>query len=337
MLEQTQQQSGMRSRGNLLPVEKRFCWDEKSSPEPFLRLLDALRQLNYQFVTPTPATHERVVSRPNRKQARDVRDVLGWSLPFSPEVIPPYLLQLLYDAGGILDRDDGLLNAAVRVSTVRGHLFLHSKYPTNDVDSVFLGPDSFRFAQLIMARSDPLRVGDSILDYGAGAGVGGIIAAAANPGTTVTLADVNPKALFLASINAEFAKVSFRVVQANDIDEVSGEYDLILANPPYMMDSERRVYRDGGDLYGTQLSLDWSLAGLRKLRPGGALILYTGVPIVDGRDPLLDQFRARLPASGWQWDYGELEPDVFGEELAQPAYSNVERIAAVGFKIKRAP
>ena len=320
---------------NSRPAYDQDCWDEKSDPEPFLRLLEALRQLNYQFVTPTPATHERVISRADRKQARDVRDVLGWSLPFNSDAIPPHLLQLLYDAGAILHRDDGLLNATVRVSTVRNSLFLHSRYPTTDADSVFLGPDTYRFVQLIMARGDALGMRDTILDYGAGAGVGGIVAAAANQGTTVTLADVNAKALFLASINAKFAKVPFSIVQSDSIDQVSGEFDLILANPPYMMDKERRVYRDGGDLYGTQLSLDWALAGLRKLQPGGTLLLHTGVPIVDGRDPLLEELRARLPAFGWHWDYGELEPDVFGEELAGQAYANVERIAAVGIKIKR--
>jgi hypothetical protein len=33
--------------------------------------------------------------------------------------------------------------------------------------------------------------------------------------------------------------------------------------------------------------------------------------------------------------YGELDPDVFGEELDTPAYACAERIAAVGLVVQR--
>ena len=35
----------------------------------------ALRDAGYRFVTPTPETHRRVVQRPDRARARDLRDV----------------------------------------------------------------------------------------------------------------------------------------------------------------------------------------------------------------------------------------------------------------------
>lgn len=169
-----------------------------------------------------------------------------------------------------------------------------------------------------------------ILDYGAGAGVGGIIAARFAPGAHLTLADVNPKALFLASINAEHAGIDHATVHVSAPREVSGPFDVLVTHPPFMIDSGRRAYRDGGDLYGAQLSLDWVLQGAALLAPGGRLILHTGVSIVDGSDVLLDALREQLPADGLTMDYRELDPDIFSEDLDEPAYAEVERIAAVG-------
>src|SRR3546814_3645905 len=57
--------------------------------EALLSLLRLLKQQDYRFVTPTPATHARVIARPDRKRARSLEDILGWSLPFEPSVLDP--------------------------------------------------------------------------------------------------------------------------------------------------------------------------------------------------------------------------------------------------------
>jgi methylase of polypeptide subunit release factors len=303
--------------------------------EALLQLLSLLRASDYSFITPTPATHARVVARESRKYAGSVRDVLGWSLPFAPDLLPRELLDVLLKAGAVLQKDDGLLAATIRVSSVRGALFVHSAYPTTGRDSVFLGPDSYRFADLIIARMKPLGPDARILDYGAGAGVGGIVAASASPGAKLSLADINPKALFLASINAEFAGLDYETKEASRPLDLEGEYDLIVTHPPFMMDRDGRAYRDGGGLFGGQLSLDWTVESMARLRPGGQLILHTGVSIVDGEDVLLNALRKRVPAAGWRLDYHELDPDIFGDELEHRAYAEVERIAAVGMVLER--
>ena len=300
-----------------------------------LELLHMLRMDGYAFVTVTPGSHARVVARPTRREARTVRDVLGWSLPFAPAVLPPPILDTLRTADVIREAGDGRLRCDIRVSSVDDTLFLHSAYPTGDYDSVFLGPDSYRFADYILAKMDSLRSGAQILDYGAGAGVGGITAGRHRPGATVTLADLNPKALFFASINAEFAGLHHHRVQASCPGDVAGEFDLIVMHPPFMMDEDGRAYRDGGGLYGARLALQWVVEGARKLAPGGKLVLHTGVSIVDGRDVLLDHLRRELPMIGWGFDYHELDPDIFSEDLGQPAYAEVDRIAAVGLCLTR--
>ena len=57
--------------------------------------------------------------------------------------------------------------------------------------------------------------------------------------------------------------------------------------------------------------------------------------MIDGADPLLQALRPGLDACGWPWGYRELDPDVFGEELQEPAYATAERIAAVALVVRR--
>jgi len=308
---------------------------EAARRQALLDLLEALEAEGYRFVTATPSTHARVVARADRREASSLRDVLGWSLPFAPGIVPARILEIMRAAGIVEERPGGLLASSVRVSSVHGRLFLHSAYPTLDQDSVFLGPDSYRFADLILARMGNLGPNARILDYAAGAGVGGITAAGAQPLARLTLADINPKALFLASINAEQAGLHAETVQTTSPAELEPGFDLIVTHPPFMIDPEARAYRDGGDLYGARLSLDWVLAGAQKLAPGGRLILHTGVAIVQGEDVLLPHLQQALPELGCSLWYHELDPDIFGDELAHEAYSQVERIAAVGACVTR--
>jgi SAM-dependent methyltransferase len=300
-----------------------------------LHLLSLLRASDYSFITPTPATHARVIGRESRKVAASLRDVLGWSLPFEPDLLPRELLDTLLTAGAVVQKDSGDARRNHQGLKRSRRLIRSLRLSDHGRDSVFLGPDSYRFADLIIARMKPLGPDARILDYGAGAGVGGIVAASASPGAKLSLADINPKALFLASINAEFAGLDYETKEASRPLDLEGEYDLIVTHPPFMMDRDGRAYRDGGGLFGGQLSLDWTVESMARLRPGGQLILHTGVSIVDGEDVLLNALRKRVPAAGWRLDYHELDPDIFGDELEHRAYAEVERIAAVGMVLER--
>src|SRR5690348_14024654 len=139
--------------------------------DALLQLLDLLEANNYAFVTPTPETHERLIAKRPLARPGDLRDVLGWSLPF--DTLDPKVEDLLSRAGVLETGSSGLRRALVRVSRVHGRLFVHSAFPTDEEDSVFLGPDSYRFADFIRQEigEGPHRV----VDIGAGAGVGGIV------------------------------------------------------------------------------------------------------------------------------------------------------------------
>jgi methylase of polypeptide subunit release factors len=65
--------------------------------------------------------------------------------------------------------------------------------------------------------------------------------------------------------------------------EITGLFDLIISNPPYLVDKSRRLYRHGGGAWGCNLGLRIVQEGLTKLGPGGKLLLYTGTPIVEGK------------------------------------------------------
>jgi methylase of polypeptide subunit release factors len=274
-----------------------------------------------------------VIAKPDKQAARSLRDVFGWSLPFQPDLLPPDMLASLEQADAV-EAHGNMLKSKIRVSSVDGQLFLHSAYPTKDDQSVFLGPDSYRFVAFVKAElaTDGVR---RLVDVGAGAGVGGLIAATLVPEARITLLDANPAALRLAAVNAHHAGVPAEFVEGCGIEDVPAGPDVVLANPPYMIDSEGRTYRDGGDMHGARVSLDWTLAAARRLAPGGRVLLYTGVAIVDGRDELREALQRELPELGCTMRYRELDPDVFGEELEKPAYAHVERIAAIGAVVER--
>lgn len=296
-------------------------------------LLRALKARGYHFVTPTPATQARVLARPDRREARNLTDILGWSLPFDRATIEPELLGLLEAADMIATRE-GRLRALCRVSSLQGHLFLHSAYPTEAANSVFLGPDSYRFADFVRAHLRDCD-GARIVDIGAGAGVGGIVAADACPGARVTLSDINPAALRLARINARFTGLDAELVEADGLAGIDGPIDVAIANPPYLIDPQRRSYRHGGGMRGGELSLVMAREAAGRLAPGGRLLLYTGSAIVDGRDELRAALEAAMAEAGCMLDYRELDPDVFGEELERPEYADVDRIAVVGAIVRK--
>ena len=67
--------------------------------QSLVRLGRWLQGSDYRFVTVTPATHARVDVRSGARQARDLRDVFGWSRPFEPGLLPQEVTGWL-QAGG---------------------------------------------------------------------------------------------------------------------------------------------------------------------------------------------------------------------------------------------
>lgn len=307
--------------------------DLPASPDPhLLALLEALTGAQYQFTSVTPATHARVVARDTMREANSLRDIFGWSLPFAPDTAGDELVGLLDRAGMLERRDDGLLRARIRVSSHGDCLFIHSAWPTDAENAVFFGPDSVRYAMLIEDLAGEMASDARIADYGAGSGIGGIVAALSLPDhAELLLADINPDALRFAAVNAAHAGLTPMTRDVMAPADLPGGHDLILLHPPFMIDASHRTYRDGGDMLGARLSLDWALAAAERLAPGGRVLMHTGVAIVAGEDHLEAALDEGADKAGLDLAYFELETDYYGEELDTPAYrdAGVERIAMV--------
>lgn len=174
------------------------------------------------------------------------------------------------------------------------------------------------------------------VDIGCGSGIGALLIAQGARHAQVSALDINPLALRYTAVNAALAGLANVSVEPSDLlTGITGTFDLIVANPPYMLDARQRVYRHGGGALGADLSLRIVEQACERLTPGGTLLLYTGVAIVEGRDALLEAARLRLAGPDLSWHYRELDPDVFGEQLLEPGYEQVERIAAVALTVTR--
>jgi methylase of polypeptide subunit release factors len=293
-----------------------------------------LQSEKYRFTAVTPATHRRVLQQ--LQGTPTLQSIFGWNRPFDRAGLGPHILDLLAEAEA-LEETNGLYRSKVRYATLGDLLFVHSGFPTTEQDAVFFGPDTYRFARLLraslmhMPANRPLK----LVDIGSGSGAGGIYAARLLPGPTdLILADINRKALEFSAVNAALNDLpSAQTVFSDVLGGIEGEIDLIIANPPYLVDEERRLYRHGGGELGIALARRIAEQGLARLKPGGRLILYTGTPIVGGVDAFFESVRPMLQPTGLQFVYEEIDPDVFGEELDGQAYAHADRIAVVGLAV----
>jgi methylase of polypeptide subunit release factors len=296
-----------------------------------------LQARHYHFTTITPTSHKRVNSRSDH--TRDpFRSVFGWSQSFRAADLPSHVITLLKRAGE-LSVDGELLHSGVRFSSLGEQLFVHSAFPTDAADSVFFGPDTYRFARALRQAAAGIPTPDhfTVIDIGCGSGAGGLYVSSLLGHRVVgdvILADINPKALRYSRVNSVLNGMpKARTVLSNVFEQINEGGDLIIANPPYLVDGLQRAYRHGGGPLGLELAVRIVDEGLERLYSGGRLFLYTGAPILEGVDQFFAAVAPRLQARKCQYIYDEIDPDVFGEELDNAPYDRLDRIAVVGLTI----
>jgi release factor glutamine methyltransferase len=165
-------------------------------------------------------------------------------------------------------------------------------------------------ALLVMAGHSAPR----IADIGTGSGCLAVALARSFPGSTVVATDVSSEALAIARQNAASHEVGNRIefVETSYLDGVAREFDLIVANPPYVRDRDKPgLSRDVR--HEPEVALFGGEDGLRdiggvlnavstRLRPGGWVIMEFGYgqeddvqALVDARSTLrLDRIRNDL-------------------------------------------
>lgn len=103
------------------------------------------------------------------------------------------------------------------------------------------------------------RSGLRFLDIGTGSGCIAISLALRHPEANVTAFDISPEALLIATENASLnnARVHFRQTDILTFDPESEKhsFDIIVSNPPYVCDSEKREMTDNVLKYEPHLAL----------------------------------------------------------------------------------
>ncbi len=84
----------------------------------------------------------------------------------------------------------------------------------------------------LLVRSIRFRQGDRVLEIGTGTGV--VAIHCAKHGCHVTATDVVERALELASENARKNSVDVDLLEGDMFEPVTGRYDVIIFNPPYL-------------------------------------------------------------------------------------------------------
>lgn len=295
-----------------------------------VELLHQLKKCNYSHTSITPTSHEIINSRPENNVATNLNGIFGWSRPFIPSTAGNKIFDLMM-AADILKNEGKYWLSKLRVSSINEHLLLHSAYPTDNSNSVFFGPDTYRFINAIQhfleQNNKPIF---RAVDIGTGTGAGAIKLAKSLQNSQVIAVDINDYALELASINVESENIhNINLINSDLLKSVEGTFDLIVANPPYLVDSSERAYRHGGSSLGAELSLSIVDTAIERLSVGGTLLLYTGVAIVNGQDSFEKVVSSKLKSAGFNYQYHEIDPDVFGEELLRGPYANTDRISVV--------
>jgi SAM-dependent methyltransferase len=301
--------------------------------QALLALGKELQARNYKFTTITPGSHRRVNGR-KRVPGAPLDRLFGWSLPVERTEIAQDIASLLVESGEGRELGDKLFSN-VRFSTLGSQLFAHSAFPTDASDTVFFGPDTYRFARTLRCALETVPVSHplTLVDIGCGSGAGGIHAAACLTGRVaaeVIMSDINPQALRYSKINALLNEViNVRAIRSDIFRQIDKRANIVISNPPYLVDRAQRLYRHGGGELGSDLSVRIVEESLDRLLPAGMLLLYTGAPIINGKDRLFMALEPLVNGRVSNFTYEEIDPDVFGEELESAPYDVVDRIAAV--------
>jgi release factor glutamine methyltransferase len=128
----------------------------------------------------------------------------------------------------------------------------------------------------------------SILDVGTGSGCIAVTLALELPESEVYAADISLDALVVASDNATNLRSPVRFVCMDVVDAISGNFDFIVSNPPYVRRDQLRSLQREVREHEPQVALfspDDELAiyrrlvegGEKMLRPGGRLIMEVGI------------------------------------------------------------
>lgn len=165
----------------------------------------------------------------------------------------------------------------------------------------------------------PIDGSPHILDIGTGSGNIAVAVAKEIPDSRITAVDVSPAALAIALENSRLHNVSGQIefVQSNLFEKVTGQFDYILSNPPYIASREIAELMPDVRDYEPQLALNGGEDGLdyykhiipgawERLKDDGVLIMEIGMDQAMDIRCLMDQHGG--------YEEPEVTPDYSGRD-----------------------
>lgn len=168
-------------------------------------------------------------------------------------------------------------------------------------------PETEELVDLIINKQGTVK--STILDIGTGSGCIAVTLAHHLPGSEVVAVDISDKAIATAFSNAERNNVSVSFVRTDILDiptsmrAIPGTFDLIVSNPPYVMESEKAFMQKNVLLYEPDTALyvpdkdpllfykAIASFGREKLNTGGCLYLEINTQYGNEMIELLESYK----------------------------------------------
>ena len=148
------------------------------------------------------------------------------------------------------------LNKLVPVQYIIGRSFFYKYYFRLNADTLIPRPETEELVQHII--SDNTYIAPSIIDIGTGSGCIAICLAANIKNAHVTALDISTSALNIARINAADNNVKVDFIELDflsDYKKIPGTFDIIVSNPPYVLESEKKHMHENVLEYEPHLAL----------------------------------------------------------------------------------
>jgi release factor glutamine methyltransferase len=186
------------------------------------------------------------------------------------------------------------------IAYLRGHREFYGREYKVDRRVLIPRPDTEALVDVALSRTQHVSLSMRLLDLCTGSGCVAITCARQRPTSKVVATDLSPDALAVARENAyRLGAYNVAFVESDLFANVRGEFDVITANPPYIVTSEIETLMPDVRDFEPRLALDGGADGLdlvrrivdvapRHLVPGGLLALEIGMGEADATKALLE-------------------------------------------------